>query len=236
MVEAWLGQLGLGKHAAKIVELTEAEDVTDFALLDSTATETLISQAGLRLVSAEKFRRAVASLRPNEAVSAGTTPVAAAKPNEAPAADSGTPPATTDTAEQQILQLEEAIAICLDRSGSMGCPLKEVTVERWRVEKAVQERTRMSAPRRSTSCPPTQNLSAVPPPDTDVVLSTDAERLQSSQPSIRYNMGTYRRLKIEPRYGLDLPERMFPWCVGLTETSVGPMGQSTLIRRVELIE
>lgn len=79
-------------------------------------------------------------------------------------------------------------------------------------------------------------LSAVPPPDTDVVLSTDAERLQSSQPSIRYNMGTYRRLKIEPRYGLDLPERMFPWCVGLTETSVGPMGQSTLIRRVELIE
>merc|ERR1719198_2363034 len=32
--------------------------------------------------------------------------------------------------------------------------------------------------------------SAVPHPDTDIVLSTDAERLQSSQPSMHHNMGT----------------------------------------------
>ena len=116
---SWLTAAGLEKHSDQILSLTEANAVDDFKLLSTSAVESIIVQCDMKLISAEKFRRAIAILSGNEASAASTVPDVA---------------------------LQEAIAICIDRSFSMGTPFAEVTLERSvGQENAISQRSRMEA-------------------------------------------------------------------------------------------
>merc|ERR1719271_1915573 len=62
-IEAWLVAAGLAKQADQIMEACDAECVEDFGLLSAESIEALVNDVGLKLVSAEKLRRAVAGLK-----------------------------------------------------------------------------------------------------------------------------------------------------------------------------
>jgi len=142
---SWLESKGLGKFTEKIVEATDAESVDDLKLIDGTMVETVIQEAGLKLVSAQKLRLALAELR-GEGAPAASAPV----PNSqaVPAAAEATPPASgaapaSPPQEALATELQECVAICIDRSGSMRTPFAETTVNV--VQGAVAQRTRMEA-------------------------------------------------------------------------------------------
>ena len=61
-LESFLAEHGLSKHAAGIVEATGAESVADLKLLDASQIEQVVATAGLKMVAAEKWRRAVAAV------------------------------------------------------------------------------------------------------------------------------------------------------------------------------
>ena len=130
----YLARCGLERYTDRIVELTDAESVGDLRLLTDAMVESLITEAGLKLVSAEKLRRAIASLLPTTSdEKLVDAPVAENTPShEAPKTE---PPAEA--------LAQEAIAIAIDRSGSMGTPFAELSINV--VEKAVAQRTRMEA-------------------------------------------------------------------------------------------
>lgn len=99
-VEAFFLSKGLGRHAKMLAEVTEAQAVSELALLDVASVEEAICLVGLGLVPAQKFRLAIQEAHgAGPQVSSPTSPVA--------------PPASL---------LEECIVICIDRSGSMGSP------------------------------------------------------------------------------------------------------------------
>jgi len=60
---AWLESQGLSKYAAKIVEVTDAETVDDLKLVDAAMADEVVKAADLKLVTAKKFREALAELR-----------------------------------------------------------------------------------------------------------------------------------------------------------------------------
>lgn len=127
----WLNSKGLGKHAEQILELTDAVNLDDFKLLDATMVEEVIKEAGLKLVTAQKFRLAMAELQGQ-----GLTQIESFAPCE---------PVPVEV--QNPVQVQECIVICIDRSGSMGCPLAEVTLNivRGTTKDSVAERPRMEA-------------------------------------------------------------------------------------------
>jgi len=129
----WLACKGLSKQAAKIVEVTEAEDIDDLKLIDETMVEQVIKDAGLKLVSAKKLREALAELRSSSATlaTAPTSPVAA----------------SVAATLEATLPVQERIVICIDRSGSMGAPFQETTlnVVKGESKDSVSQRTRMEA-------------------------------------------------------------------------------------------
>jgi len=137
-VLTWLESKGLGKHAEKIIEVTDAESVDDFKLLDAAMLEDVIKSAELKLVSAQKFRLAVSELSADGAQADGTFSTDGAQ------ADGHMP---TLSSELPIKASSECVAICIDRSGSMGSPIAEVTlnVVRGETKNSVSERTRMEA-------------------------------------------------------------------------------------------
>ena len=139
-IESFLASHGLAKHAAALIEATDAESCDDLKLLDVAMTEKLITQLGLKLVAAQKLRQAVAALRGEPS---SPTPAADAKPADVKAADTATKPSE--------VPLRECTIICIDRSGSMGTPFAELNVTvhgsstAAEAAKAVQLRTRMEA-------------------------------------------------------------------------------------------
>jgi len=135
-IEAWLVAAGLAKQADQIMEACDAECVEDFGLLSAESIEALVNDVGLKLVSAEKLRRAVAGLKLAQP-EAGSKAEEADKVSDAQAGDTKAEGATTSE------HPSECIAICIDRSGSMGAPFAEVTLNH--VAGAVTERTRMEA-------------------------------------------------------------------------------------------
>jgi ubiquitin-conjugating enzyme E2 D/E len=136
-VHDFLVSKGLGSYAEKIIVVTDAEAVEDLKLLDAVMVEEVIQQAQLKMISAKKFRVAIAELR-GEAVSLSPS----AKDQEASGynAEATSKPHVPEVAE---VKPQEVIAICIDRSGSMGTPFTEVTLNV--VQGAVAERTRMEA-------------------------------------------------------------------------------------------
>lgn len=126
---AWLSAQGLEKHAEKVLEVTGAEHVHDFKLLDAAMVEDVIKDAVLKPVPAQKLRLAIAKLQ-----------------SEAPGCNESPAPAEP-VAVQIPVQLQECIAICIDRSASMGSPLAEVTLNivRGTTRNSVAERTCMEA-------------------------------------------------------------------------------------------
>merc|ERR1712232_1273669 len=144
---AWLESKGLGKYVEKIVAETDAEHVEDLKLLNGTMVEDVIKAADMKMVTAQKFRAAIEELRGN--ATPPTTVQTTDKPlegypesaNEASAATSAAP------AEMPLQPVQECIAICIDRSGSMGTPSAEVTlnVVQGTTKSSVAQRTRMEA-------------------------------------------------------------------------------------------
>lgn len=121
--EDFLLSRGLGDFAQRIVEVTDAETVEDLKLLDSCMVEEVVHAAELDIITANKFRSTVAEIRGEVA-----------------------PPTATVELPVEVEQAnrpKECIAICIDRSGSMGTSFSEVTLNV--VEGAVAERTRMEA-------------------------------------------------------------------------------------------
>jgi len=141
----WLESKGLGRHAAEIIEETDAEKVEDFKLLDMDMVEVVIKAVGLKMVAAQKFRLAMAELRGE----GGPAPEAERSPEMAPPLSEATLPTAPDAAAAASPErpVEECIAICIDRSGSMGTPFAEVTlnVVHGETRSSVAERTRMEA-------------------------------------------------------------------------------------------
>mmetsp|Transcript_66705 Transcript_66705/g.159483 ORF Transcript_66705/g.159483 Transcript_66705/m.159483 type:complete len:574 (+) Transcript_66705:75-1796(+) len=135
----WLASKGLGKQAAKILEATDAEEIDDLKLIDEKMVEQVIKDSDLKLVSAKKLREALSELR------------AAGGEQASPGASAEVAPATAVPAEPAIVQekqpVQERIVICIDRSGSMGAPFKEITlnVVKGESKDSVAQRTRMEA-------------------------------------------------------------------------------------------
>jgi hypothetical protein len=62
-VHDFLVSKGLGSYAEKIISVTDAESVEDLKLLDIAMVDEVIQKAELKMISAKKFRIAVAELQ-----------------------------------------------------------------------------------------------------------------------------------------------------------------------------
>ena len=151
---------GLSKYAKRLVEETDAGTVDDLRLLDGVMVESLIQSLGIKLVSAEKLRRALRGLTlgtPSAPSKATSSPLTAPLMMGLPPVQTGQEkPLTTGEGEdsgETVLpppgapRLEECISICIDRSGSMGTPFAEKTINIVQGEsrQPVLQRTRMEA-------------------------------------------------------------------------------------------
>lgn len=147
----FLDNKGLGKYAEKIIEVTDVASLDDFKMIDAQMAEEIIQTLQLKLVSAQKLRQAVAEA--HGARGAGGEADSWCAISEAPEAPEVPPaPASSDAAtcaEAPVEEspLQEVIAICIDRSGSMGTPFAEVTlnVVKGETKDSVAQRTRMEA-------------------------------------------------------------------------------------------
>jgi len=134
-VNDWLEHKGLGRYAEKIVEVTDVTCLEDFKMIDAKMAEQIIETLQLKLVTAEKFRQAVA-----EVIGARLETDSWTEITESEGAVAAPPPPPEEP-------LQEVIAICIDRSGSMGTPFAEVTlnVVKGETRDSVAQRTRMEA-------------------------------------------------------------------------------------------
>lgn len=108
----FLEENGLGSHVTKLLEVMEADSVEDLKLVDAVLADQIIAAAGLKLVSAKKFRLAVARLR-------GEVQAETASPTAHVQADL----ANTEPASEK--DPEEVVVLCIDRSGSMNSAFLE---------------------------------------------------------------------------------------------------------------
>eukprot|EP00440_Ansanella_granifera_P051777 gb/GFBE01056136.1/.p1 GENE.gb/GFBE01056136.1/~~gb/GFBE01056136.1/.p1 ORF type:complete len:545 (+),score=107.29 gb/GFBE01056136.1/:1-1635(+) len=140
-VSEWLDAKGLGKHAPKIIEATDAESVDDLKLIDQAMLEEVIVAADLKLVSAKKFRMAIAELRGEQCDETDTPQSAAAESSY----DNHL--ASAALSQPEPVPVQERVVICIDRSGSMRSPFQEITlnVVRGETKDSVSQRTRMEA-------------------------------------------------------------------------------------------
>lgn len=125
---------GLGRYAESLIRASDAECVNDLKLLDTSMVDALVAECGLKLVSAEKLRRVITELR-----SAESNEVTC-EAKETAQTDAVTP---INSMNSEGKTKAEHIVVAIDRSGSMGTPFHEVTLNV--VEKALQQRTRMDA-------------------------------------------------------------------------------------------
>jgi len=94
------------------IQVTDAERVEDLKLIDTAMVEEVIQTAELKLISAKKFRVAIGELRGD---------AARLSPSAKDQQISGYP--GQDVAVVAEVTPQEVIAICIDRSGSMGTPI-----------------------------------------------------------------------------------------------------------------
>jgi hypothetical protein len=127
-IVSWLETKGLGKYVEKVIEVTDAEHIDDLKLLDTNMIEEVIKAADLKLVSAQKFRLALAELH-------GTVASQKNEPNPdgqllsgylAAAANETAPLVEAISGIQLQQPTQECVAICIDRSGSMGTPFAKL--------------------------------------------------------------------------------------------------------------
>ena len=130
----------LQAFAEQLIEVTGADTVKDLALLDDACVTQLVNQLKLKMVAAQKLRAAIASLRP-------TAKTDAAAPPEAKPDALAPPEASSSSSSAPADELREAVVVCIDRSGSMGTPLAEKTINEVAFESRapVMQRTRMEA-------------------------------------------------------------------------------------------
>jgi len=112
-LEQFFTDRGLATCAESLIAMMDVENVEDLKLVDDEMVEEIIIAADLKLVSAKKFRMAIAEAN-------GIDPTTIATP--------GTQ-AKTET-DQTALQaaprpVEEVVMLCIDRSGSMRCEFRE---------------------------------------------------------------------------------------------------------------
>lgn len=116
----FLCEKGLQKYAQDIVHATDAECLNDLASMDEQMIEQTIQAAGLKVIPAKKFQEAVLELRlkvanANQLCQVLTPTVA-----------------VSVTSQGSPLQ---CVAVCIDRSGSMGA---QFSTERTRMEAVKQ--------------------------------------------------------------------------------------------------
>eukprot|EP00931_Biecheleriopsis_adriatica_P067743 TRINITY_DN41808_c0_g1_i1.p1 TRINITY_DN41808_c0_g1~~TRINITY_DN41808_c0_g1_i1.p1 ORF type:complete len:565 (-),score=114.72 TRINITY_DN41808_c0_g1_i1:209-1840(-) len=128
----WLRAKGLGTNAEKIIEVSGAESTDDLQLIDGVMFEEIVRVAELKLVSAKKLKMAITELQ-GETAQEIESPQAVVNQTCAPSA--------------QPTPLQECVAICIDRSGSMRSPFNEITLNviRGETKDSVAQRTRMEA-------------------------------------------------------------------------------------------
>uniref|UniRef100_A0A7S2H8K1 UBC core domain-containing protein n=1 Tax=Haptolina brevifila TaxID=156173 RepID=A0A7S2H8K1_9EUKA len=152
---AWLDSAGLLQSAAKIISVSGAEGVDDLLILSSEDIETIIAEANLKLVGGAKLRRALLELKKSRIGSSDNNSDYKSATDDTHAAPETS---TGEAAAESLVQetepfLQEAIAICIDRSGSMGAPFAELHlniagadgVAMTSSNKVVTERQRMEA-------------------------------------------------------------------------------------------
>ncbi|CAK0873841.1 unnamed protein product [Prorocentrum cordatum] len=139
-VASFLSSAGLASHAQRIVDVTGAGSLDDLRLIDAAMLEEVVKAADLRLVIKRKFEMALAKLR-GEPSGAAVAPEAPVASRHSAAHCPGGEPAGAPESSKAAPQ--ECIAVCIDRSGSMGAPFEEVTLNV--VRGAVAQRTRMEA-------------------------------------------------------------------------------------------
>jgi ubiquitin-protein ligase/Mg-chelatase subunit ChlD len=139
-IVSWLESHGLGKYVEKIIQLTEAEHVHDFLLLDSSMIDEIIKDAAMKMATAQKFRRAWAQLQ-------GDSNLPTKRPRQMSTVDPESAIEALASPKASRPAVQECVAICIDRSGSMGTPFAEVTlnVVQGATKASVAERTRMEA-------------------------------------------------------------------------------------------
>jgi len=142
-VTAFLDSKGLGRWAEKIVEVTDAEFLDDLKLIDAAMLQEVVDKVGLKLVSAKKFRLAIAELHGEVPAATEEQESQALQPSDAPTEDV----AAAFADAPAMPETQECVAICIDRSGSMGSPFAELTlnVVKGTERNSVAERTRMEA-------------------------------------------------------------------------------------------
>jgi ubiquitin-protein ligase len=145
-VSDFLVSKGLGSYAEKIMEVTDAESLEDLKMIDASMVEDVIRDAQLKIISAKKLRIALAQLR-GDVVSPDASPKADS-PKLASSGYAQVEAAVSPAAQvAPQLQVQEVIAVCIDRSGSMGTPFAETTlnVVQGETKSSVAQRTRMEA-------------------------------------------------------------------------------------------
>jgi len=131
---SFFADAGLSKYAHRLAEATGAECVDDLRVLDAEMVKALTQELDLKICPAQRLRRALQEL--SDAV---------------PISDASFAMRGDDCASAKVpspnLQLEECIAICIDRSGSMGTPFREATVNvvSGHERDPIAQRTRMEA-------------------------------------------------------------------------------------------
>ncbi|CAJ1374959.1 unnamed protein product [Effrenium voratum] len=142
-VRDWLDSKGLGEYAAQILEFTEVSCLEDFRLINLGMAEEVVQALQLELVTAQKFRQALAEMNGDLGEADSWAVLSSCEDPEAPAAPVPPPAPPAPPAPR----VQEVIAICIDRSGSMGSPFAEVTlnVVKGETRDSVAQRTRMEA-------------------------------------------------------------------------------------------
>jgi len=122
----FLSAKGLAMQAEKIIEVTEAASLDDLRLIDESMMEEIIAAAGLKLITAKKFRLAIAELCAENELHHGAT-----TGEDSPT----TPRKMAKVSAAQPPKLQECVAICIDHSGSMRT---QFSTDRTRMEAVKQ--------------------------------------------------------------------------------------------------
>jgi len=153
-LHAFLEARGLGTYARRILEETDAESIGDLKLVDVAMLDEVIQAVGLKAVSAKKLRLAIAEIHGEDATACASPSIDAAESGGEGLGDSSSiateeaAAAVAHAAEATAApRIQEHIVLCIDRSGSMGAPFNEVTLEvvKGATRDAVNRRTRMEA-------------------------------------------------------------------------------------------
>jgi len=141
------------KDAEAVVGVTGATTLADLALVDPTMAAEAAAQAGLKMIPTRKWTLAVADLHTGgDATGAAASTIAPASGN-ASATASDTTNANDDTSASAAASdearehrtVQEAVAIAIDRSGSMRTGFDEASAHGENAEKTLANRSRMDA-------------------------------------------------------------------------------------------